>query len=374
MLGKLIKRLRTPPPGWEAVKQHRTKLRPGLFIYAGGFIYRHWLHRIPQHLRVTKGRRRWIIPSMTAREQAQHLIRNAADLMQMRLFWVPKHPGHRFPFVISGSLNKCIFLDPSSRKVARPVQPDMLSSNDTYLRERWAKHIRTPKFHIATQEALLIEEYVQGKPIRSLPDAEQKRAYIRIVGDYSQLTRSEALEPDLTLLSALQSPAFLAGLDDNLRDKLESTALLSLLSEAPTTPTFSDSHEANVIVGEDGSCVFIDSFPPALKPFFYTPIYFLSRSPNLVFLRHSYFAGDFDAALTKLFEAANQTFNPTPTFRQSLIATAIVCRALPRMQIGATPEEHLAAIRRANWLFKKSGLSQSQAWSTHVWGAAKGRQ
>lgn len=352
--------LTRPPPGWTAIRNHRRFLRSGLFIYAGGSIYRHWHEPLPGHIRESKQTDADDLAKAEGwRLKAKRLIRKLLELAQFRAFWVGNEGHFNFPIAISGSLGDCIFIDPVGRKVARHAPPDLLTPEQIDLRRRWATHIPSPAFEARQDEKLLIEQYIEGRLLCALNLETQKTVYRKILAYYSDLARSESKKLSSPIFDILFDKKSLALLDPYYLATFNKTSSLIDGTDWPVTPTYSDSHQGNLVVSQDNEPIFIDCMPIIFKIFFYTPLYIICRSKRLFELRRCYFSGEFDVDIDTLFKAGGSEFHATADFRELLVAVTLVLRAVRETQVDESSFDHAAFARRANFFLRRSGFRLS---------------
>jgi hypothetical protein len=353
------------------VSRMRRRLRPGLFIYSKGTLWRHWRQPIAEHVRVTKGSKRRPRPASASHEvpdirvRLRTALRYLLDLLSRRFIWVAPHDGHhRFPLAIAASDGGCVLIDPGVGWVARTFGSGDVGRVQLEMRMRWSAHVPSPAFETEEDGRLILERYIPGEHISSIAPDRQVGLVRDVYRSYTDLVRSEGEGSSRRLLEQLLHPRILEHLPDVLRQHLHRDDLLQESEAWPLVPTARSCDERNVIVAGDHTAVFIDSIPLDLQPFFSIPVGVVtSWSRTAPQLKQVYLGGGFDDDLEALFTAAGARFERTPACRRLLIAVSLLVRAhVFVLTMGRTEPEDL--IREAETRIEAYGLDRSGSWHT----------
>ena len=315
---------RLRPASGSVARSERQRLRPGLFVYGGGTLWRHWRQPVPDHLRRTKAGRGWLEPGTTPRIGAKVLGVRLLALLGTRLFWVDRRGSTgRYSLVVAAARGDRVLIDPVGGRVARVFADHRVSADQIDLRRRWSTWVPSPQFEVLDEGRILIEEYVEGEHPASLDPAAQVTLVRRLFQAHAELVRHEGEGTCRHLSDAILDADVLPRLPTILGAHLDHPSLFRMAARWPLVPAPGTVFSGNHII-RDHAPVVVDCMPLDLRPFLSVPVELLaSWSRTMPHLREVYLQGGFDQELTALFTGAGLTLELNPAVRRALLAFSI---------------------------------------------------
>ena len=314
-----------------AVRRERASLRPGLWLAAGDSLWRHWRAEVPEHLRRTKARPRG----------GRAALR---ELVLPRSFRV-RGPGRDggYPLAVATYDGAVVLLDPAGGRVARTLPPgaDVAAYRDR--RTRYGAHLDTPAFTV--EPGLLTEGYVAGDHFLTLAPRDQVRVLADLLTRSAALTAAEGAGSAAAEAAAVAAHVAAAQLPDDLRHHL--TRLTpEMAADWPLVPAPTDATVRNLVV-VDGRAVPIDLGDLSPAAFFEYPLGMVAnaRPHGLA----AYLAGELDAEVRALFDAAGATWPLDDEGRVTLLAVRIALATLAEAGNGPDAAARFAAGAARRW-------------------------
>ena len=320
--------LLTDERGRSLVAAERHRLRPGIYVNTGRWLWRRVGSQPPSHLVATKGRKPlgagWTSwrPSWL-KEAAYRLLVGVVP----RVVRVSREVGDEagFPFAVVASDGGLVLLDPSTGRVGRSFGHGPVTPSEVAIREEWSRSVPAPSFNVIEGGRWILEEFVWGDRFGDLSPHAKRDALTRLFRAYEVLARASATGDSSAHLDAARAPRIVRQAPDAARPYVEDGDLLDELSTGPLVPTPLDIWKDNLVRASDGAIVLIDLHPFGYRPFFAPPIGAIPRlarvDPSLVW---GYLHGDFDGALQGLFAAVGLPVDPGPRLRRSLLALSVI--------------------------------------------------
>ncbi len=317
------------------VRHQRARLRPGLYVVCGrdGEVWRHWRQRMPAHLYLTKvePRIRGAVGRHPLWRVRRGLVRTAQFLIAPGVLWLRPGPGDgRFAIAVAARDGGCVLLAPAAGLVARRPPWGPLPRRQLALAARWAEHHTEPEVEVGDDGRWIVESYVEGDHLGSLPVEVQLDVVRRLFAAATRLAASASQGDAEALYAPMFHGTIRPELPEELRHHLETHR--NEIRRWPLVPTAADCHVRNLLVTPDRRPVLIDTWPLELRPFFYDAVYLATHvPPALPRLRHAFLDGAFDAELVALFAAAGLELDPTPASRRALAGMVLLLRAVREM-------------------------------------------
>jgi hypothetical protein len=355
------------------VRRERGRLRPGLYLACGrdGEVWRHWRQRVPAHLHRTKvdPGMRGRVPRAPLRRVRRGLVRALQFMLAPGVAWLRDgRADRRFAIAVAARDGGCVLLAPTAGLVARRPPWGPLPRRQLELAARWSDHFTGPEVEMAPDGHWMLERYVEGDHLGSLPVDVQLEVVRRLFAAAARLAAAAGEGDAEPLYAPMLRSEVHPSLPEQLRDHLG--AHRDDLRTWPLVPTAADCHVRNLLVTPDRTPVLVDTWPFELRPFFYDPVYLATHAPPaLPHLRYAFLDGAFDAELVALFGAVGLVLDPAPATRRSLAGMVLLLRAVreagllggdrrryeaevaagaPSERLGAAPERFLAVAAR-NW-------------------------
>ena len=199
--------------------------------------------------------------------------------------WVPRHS------------SKWVFFDFERLEVLRwASEPYSMEYWD--LRLAFERHVRSCPFSAGPSDDMLIEAFVNGRPLSDLEPAAGAAVRSKLLYDFSELVRHERRPPSAEAVSTEPLAAILERSPlRQVRD--HATEILEMFDHGlPRVPTHGDLNESNVIVSDDGIPTVIDFGQLSFREFWRDPLEIAAQDTK------TWAAGGLDDELGAVWEAA----------------------------------------------------------------------
>lgn len=299
------------------LRTHR--FRPGLYRYREGIWVNTDANQDPELMR-TKGRRR-PRPSLGGaldRLAAQPVRNRDGDMSGATTLL---HKGY-----------ESLLFAPADGRVERLSARPRFTSEFTYLRTRMSRHIPAPSFEVTDEGRRLIESWLPGHVVNGLSMDEQVDCAQALLADYASLVQAEATGSSGDFAARAMRALRGAAIPAALRDVLAEPLFGEFIGTGPLSPSHGEPG-ANNLMRSEGVTHLIDWEPEYLawRPFWHDPSYLVA-----IWDYRPLAAGAFDAALARIWQAADLPPPDLARQRHLVAAAGAVATATARWTAGAT--------------------------------------